>query len=79
MPPGVQPPVIVRFSASSVPVIQLALTSTKDSLNKVYDYAQYRIRQRLTQVPGSTLPSRSAARRARSWSISTCMPCARSA
>ena len=57
MPPGVQPPVIVRFSASSVPVIQLALTSTKDSLNKVYDYAQYRIRQRLTQVPGSTLPS----------------------
>lgn len=57
MPPGVQPPVIVRFSASSVPVIQLALTSAKDSLNKVYDYAQYRIRQRLTQVPGSTLPS----------------------
>ena len=37
MPPGVQPPVIVRFSASSVPVIQLALTSAKDSLNKVYD------------------------------------------
>ena len=57
MPPGVQPPVIVRFSASSVPVIQLALTSARESLNKVYDYAQYRIRQRLTQVPGSTLPS----------------------
>jgi len=57
MPPGVQPPVILRFSASSVPVIQLALSSTKDSLTKVYDYAQYRIRQRLTQVPGSTLPS----------------------
>jgi multidrug efflux pump subunit AcrB len=56
MPPGVQPPVIMRFSASSVPVIQLALTSTKDSLTKVYDYAQYRIRQTLVQVPGSTLP-----------------------
>ena len=57
MPAGINPPVIVRFSASSVPVIQLALSSTKDSLNKVFDYAQYRIRQRLTEVPGTTLPS----------------------
>ncbi|MGV7032907.1 efflux RND transporter permease subunit [Methylobacterium symbioticum] len=57
MPPGIQPPIVLRFSASSVPVIQLALTSTKESLTKVNDYAQYRIRQRLTQVPGSTLPS----------------------
>ncbi|GJD30295.1 Cobalt-zinc-cadmium resistance protein CzcA [Methylobacterium adhaesivum] len=57
MPPGVQPPIVLRFSASSVPVIQLALSSDRESLTKVYDYAQYRIRQRLTQVPGSTLPS----------------------
>ncbi|NEU13802.1 efflux RND transporter permease subunit [Methylobacterium sp. BTF04] len=57
MPPGVQPPIVLRFSASSVPVIQLSLTSDRESLTKVYDYAQYRIRQRLTQVPGSTLPS----------------------
>ena len=57
MPPGVQPPVILRFSASSVPVIQLSLSSAKESLTNIYDYAQYRIRQRLTQVPGSTLPS----------------------
>ncbi len=57
MPAGTQPPIIVRYSASSVPVIQLALTSAKDSLNQVYDYAQYRIRQTLAQVPGSTLPA----------------------
>ncbi len=57
MPPGVQPPVIMRFSASSVPVIQLALSSTKQTLTKVFDYAQYRTRQRLAEVPGSTLPS----------------------
>ncbi|MGU3537214.1 efflux RND transporter permease subunit [Methylobacterium sp. A54F] len=57
MPPGIQPPIVLRFSASSVPVIQLSLASAKDSLTSVYDYAQYRIRQRLTQVPGSTLPS----------------------
>ena len=57
MPPGIQPPVVMRFSASSVPVVQLALSSDKQSEAQLYDYAQYRIRQTLTQVPGSTLPS----------------------
>ncbi|MGA7803938.1 efflux RND transporter permease subunit [Bradyrhizobium sp.] len=57
MPPGVQPPVVMRFSASSVPVVQLALSSDQQSQSQLYDYAQYRIRQTLTQVPGSTLPS----------------------
>ena len=56
MPPGVQPPVVMRFSASSVPVVQLALSSKTESQAKIYDYAQYRIRQTLTEVPGSTLP-----------------------
>jgi multidrug efflux pump subunit AcrB len=57
MPTGIQPPVIMQFAASSVPVIQLALTSASESLSQIYDYAQYRIRQTLTQAPGSTLPS----------------------
>src|SRR6201996_1609552 len=57
MPPGIQPPIIMRFSASSVPVVQLALSSDQQSQSQLYDYAQYRIRQTLTQVPGSTLPS----------------------
>jgi multidrug efflux pump subunit AcrB len=57
MPPGIQPPVVMRFSASSVPVVQLALSSDQQSQSELYDYAQYRIRQTLTQVPGSTLPS----------------------
>jgi multidrug efflux pump subunit AcrB len=57
MPPGIQPPIIMRFSASSVPVIQLALSSIKENERQIYDYAQYRIRQVLTTVPGSTLPS----------------------
>lgn len=56
MPPGIQPPIIMRFSASSVPVIQLALSSIKENERQIYDYAQYRIRQVLTTVPGSTLP-----------------------
>lgn len=57
MPPGIQPPVVMRFSASSVPVIQLALSSNQLSSRALYDYGQYRIRQTLTTVPGSTLPS----------------------
>ncbi len=57
LPPGIQPPVVMRFSASAVPVIQLALSSTQESERDLYDYAQYRLRQTLTTVPGSTLPS----------------------
>ena len=38
-------------------MIQLALTSQGESLAQVYECAQCRIRQTLTQVPGSALPS----------------------
>jgi multidrug efflux pump subunit AcrB len=57
LPPGINPPVVMRFSASTVPVIQLALSSTQENERQLYDYGQYRIRQALTTVPGSTLPS----------------------
>ena len=57
LPPGIQPPVVMRFSASAVPVIQLALSSTQESERELYDLGQYRVRQTLTTVPGSTLPS----------------------
>jgi multidrug efflux pump subunit AcrB len=57
MPPGIQPPVIVQFNASSVPVLQLSLNS--DSLNEqqLYDFGIYRVRQELAPVPGVTLPT----------------------
>ena len=57
LPPGIQPPVVMRFSASTVPVIQLAMSSNQENERQLYDYGQYRIRQTLTTVPGSTLPS----------------------
>jgi multidrug efflux pump subunit AcrB len=57
LPPGINPPIVMRFSASTVPVIQLALSSNQENERQLYDYAQYRIRQTLTTVPGSTLPS----------------------
>jgi multidrug efflux pump subunit AcrB len=56
MPPGIQPPTVVRYYASSVPVIQLAMTSDKSSEQELFDYGLYRVRQALTQLPGATLP-----------------------
>jgi multidrug efflux pump subunit AcrB len=38
MPPGIQPPTVVRYYASSVPVIQLALSSDKSSEQQLFDY-----------------------------------------
>ena len=55
LPPGIQPPVIRPFSASAVPVIQLALSSPKESEAQLYDYGLYKVRQALATVPGSTL------------------------
>jgi multidrug efflux pump subunit AcrB len=57
MPPGIQPPVVVQFNASSVPVLQISLSS--DSLNEqqLYDYGIYRLRQQLAPVRGVTLPT----------------------
>jgi multidrug efflux pump subunit AcrB len=57
MPTGVQPPIVVQFDASSVPVLQVSLSS--DSLNEqqLYDYGIYRVRQQLAPIPGVTLPT----------------------
>src|SRR3984885_14045819 len=57
LPPGIEPPYILQFNASSVPVLQLSLSS--DSLNEqqLYDFGIYRVRQELAPVPGVTLPT----------------------
>jgi multidrug efflux pump subunit AcrB len=57
MPPGVQPPIVVAFNASSVPVLQLSLSSDNLSEQQLYDYGIYRVRQQLAPVPGVTLPT----------------------
>jgi len=57
MPTGIQPPVVVQYNASSVPVLQISLSS--DSLNEqqLYDYGIYNLRQRLVPVHGVTFPT----------------------
>src|SRR6202522_959028 len=57
MPPGIQPPTIVQFNASSVPVLQLSLNSDIINEQQLYDYGIYRVRQQLAPVPGVTLPT----------------------
>ncbi|MBY0357986.1 MAG: efflux RND transporter permease subunit [Candidatus Obscuribacterales bacterium] len=57
MPPGVQPPIILRYTAASVPIIQLSLNSKTLSEAQLYDYGIFRIRQALAVVQGTTLPA----------------------
>ncbi len=57
MPPGIQPPIIVQYNASSVPVLQLSLSSNELNEQELYDYGIYRIRQQLAPISGITLPT----------------------
>jgi multidrug efflux pump subunit AcrB len=57
MPAGIQPPVIVQYNASSVPVLQLSLNSDQLNEQQLYDYGIYQMRQALAPIPGITLPT----------------------
>lgn len=57
MPTGVLPPVVLRYSASSVPIIQMALSSQTMDEAELYDYAIFRIRQAIATIRGTTIPS----------------------
>jgi len=57
MPAGTQPPIIVKYDASSVPVLQLSLRSDRLSEQQLYDYGLYNLRQQLAPVQGVTFPA----------------------
>ncbi|MGB6490971.1 MAG: efflux RND transporter permease subunit [Methylovirgula sp.] len=57
MPTGIQPPVIVQYNASSVPVLQISLSSDRMNEQQLYDYGIYRLRQQLAPINGITLPT----------------------
>src|SRR5580698_8962515 len=56
MPPGVTPPQILNYNASTVPVLQLALTSDTLDEQKLDDYATNFIRPALLSIPGVAIP-----------------------
>jgi multidrug efflux pump subunit AcrB len=57
MPAGIQAPAVVAYNASSVPVLQLSLSSDRLNEQKLYDYGIYNLRQQLAPVPGVTFPT----------------------
>src|SRR5215475_9616552 len=57
LPVGIEPPIVVQFNASSVPVLQLSLSSDNLNEQQLYDYGIYRLRQQLAPVPGVTFPT----------------------
>jgi multidrug efflux pump subunit AcrB len=51
-PPGSQPPFIIRFDASTLPVGELVLSSEKRSNNELLDLANTYVRSSFTTIPG---------------------------
>jgi multidrug efflux pump subunit AcrB len=56
MPPGITPPYIVRYSATSVPILQIAVSSDTLTEQQILDYCQNFIIQQLGTVQGARVP-----------------------
>ena len=56
MPPGITPPYIVRYSATSVPVLQIAVSSETLTEQQIFDYCTNFIIQQLGTVQGARVP-----------------------
>ncbi len=57
LPPGITPPLILSYNASSVAVMQLALSSDTLLDNQLFDISNNFIRPQLAQVQGAAVPS----------------------
>jgi multidrug efflux pump subunit AcrB len=57
LPTGIEPPIVVQYSASAVPVLQISLSSDRLSQAQLYDYGIYRLRQMIAPIHGVTLPT----------------------
>jgi multidrug efflux pump subunit AcrB len=56
MPPGTTPPLIIRYSASTVPILQYSISSPKLSEQQIFDLAANQLRVGLATVPGAAMP-----------------------
>ncbi|QJU57722.1 efflux RND transporter permease subunit [Sphingomonas sp. AP4-R1] len=57
MPPGITPPQILNYNASTVPILQLALSSKTLSEGAIFDLGQNAIRPALATVQGAAVPT----------------------
>jgi CzcA family heavy metal efflux pump len=56
MPPGTTPPLILNYSASTVPILQLALSGEGLTEQNLFDLAVTSVRTPLVTVPGAAMP-----------------------
>ena len=56
LPPGITPPLIIKYSASSIPVVQLGLASPTLPEQTVFDNAINVLRPQLITIPGVAIP-----------------------
>jgi multidrug efflux pump subunit AcrB len=56
LPPGTLPPLIINYSASSVPILQLGLSGNGLSEQQLNDFGQNFLRPQLVTVPGAVIP-----------------------
>ena len=56
MPPGTTPPLVIAYTASSVPILQLGLSSPTLSEGQLFDYGANFIRIQLADIEGAAIP-----------------------
>jgi multidrug efflux pump subunit AcrB len=56
LPPGTLPPLIINYSASSVPILQLGISGQGLSEQQLNDLSQNFLRPQLVTVPGAVIP-----------------------
>ncbi|MGZ6140041.1 MAG: efflux RND transporter permease subunit [Myxococcaceae bacterium] len=56
MPPGIQPPNVLRFNAGNVPVAQITVSSQTAGEQQLFDYGLNFLRVRLFTIPGTSIP-----------------------
>ncbi len=55
-PPGLNPPLVINYNASTVPILQLVLSSNSLAEHELYDLGNNVIRTQLATVQGAVLP-----------------------
>ena len=56
MPPGIQPPLILKYNAATVPIIQLALSSSKLTEAQLFDFGNQVVRAQVATIYGAAVP-----------------------
>src|SRR5438876_7242206 len=56
LPPGTTPPLVIQYSASTVPILQIGLSSRSLSEQQLNDLTQNFLRTQLITIPGAAIP-----------------------